>query len=200
MGGDKIKMAMQSAYAFALVLEQLKIPYEIFGFSTEGSNTQMGQEYGKFIKGLDPEIVGKIVNANCPETIYAFKQFHQPLDLLAKQCMIGAAKGATRKQNNEDSKHVRLALQRLSARPEKVKSLFVFSDGQPAFPALGGSYKNSYDNLTYYSKNAKAKFGVDIYSVGIMNDSVKLFYKNWKLVKQLSELPTALFDFLKKAI
>lgn len=196
MCGDKVYTAMQSAYAFAMVLTTLKVPFEIFGFVTEDTNHEMYANYERFVKENGPEIEDRIINDQCPERIYAFKTFEEKFDIVSKTGMTGAAHSGLKMIQNEDSKHVMLALSRLSARPEPVKSLFIFSDGMPAY--YSRRPKHSADQLKFYGKNAKKKYGVDIYSIGIQSDSVKNFYPQYKVVHNIDELPTALFDFLRK--
>jgi cobalamin biosynthesis protein CobT len=198
MSGTKVHVAMQSAYAFAMVLHQLKIPYEVYGFTTENTDPKMQTAYEKFADGKDKAALDRIVNQNCPERVYAFKEFHENFDIYSKQAMTGAGGSRVNLIQNEDSKHVQLALQRLAARPERMKSLFVFSDGVPAY--CSKNPRASYDNLKYYGHNAKEKYGVDVYSIGIQSNSVQNFYKNYKVVQNIQELPNALFEFLRKVI
>lgn len=198
MSGGKVMVAMQSAYAFAMVLTQLKIPFEVYGFVTRDVNHDMVTEYNKFVKENGADVENRIVNAWCPEDIYAFKDFDEAFDIVSKQGMTGAAYGGIRMIQNEDSKHVKLALTRLSARPERAKALFVFSDGVPAYSSP--RVPNSYDQLKFYGQKAKEKYGVDIYSIGILSDSVMNFYPTYKVVHDISELPNALFGFLRKVL
>jgi hypothetical protein len=198
MSGDKIKIAMQSAYAFALVLDQVGVAYEIYGFCTQGRDSAMLAGYKDFADTIDPRTKAKIINQYCPETIYAFKEFHEPFDLISKQGLVATAGNGMAMIQNEDSKHVKMALERLSSRPERVKSLFVFSDGSPAFPSENPSV--GHRTLKYFGHKAKEKYGVDIYSIGICSESVKSFYPLYKIVHSVPELPTALFEFLRKAI
>lgn len=198
MSGGRIMVAMQSAYAFAMVLDSVGVAYEIYGFTTESASREMQVEWEKFKKGANPDSVARIVNEFSPENVYAFKEFHENFDLVSKQAMTAAAYSGTKMIQNEDSKHVKMALERLASRPERVKSLFVFSDGQPAFHT--SHPQNGRNNLKYYGHEAKDKYGVDVYSVGIQSDSVSSFYKNYKIVQKVEELPTALFEFLRKVI
>lgn len=199
MSGKKVMVAMQSAYAFALVLEQLRVPYEVYGFCTDNATPEMNREWVKFSKSANPAILNKVVNGFCPEYLYAFKEFHENFDLVSKTAMAGCGLSQSVMIQNEDSKHVKLALERLSARPERVKSLFVFSDGVPCFHTHTPEGRNrSYDNLKYYANNAKEKYGVNVFSIGIVSRSVENFYPKYRIVNELEELPTALFEHLRK--
>lgn len=197
MSGSKARIAMQSAYAFAMTLTQLKVPFEIYGFSTEGYNTEMGVEWEKFSSKNKPELINRVINSGSPENIFAFKSFDDPFDINAKHSMVLAGNSCVGMNQNEDSKHVLLALKRLSARQEPVKALFVFSDGQPAFHSYT-SHTNCYNQLKFLGQNAKDKYGIDIYSIGIQSDSVTSFYKTWKVINNLKDLPQAVFEYLRK--
>lgn len=196
MSGSKVYLAMQSAYAFGMCLQNLKVPFEIYGFSTLGISYEMDKEYHKFIRD-NAAVKSKIINEASPERFIAFKSFEDTFDVVSKAALCAASQSCIGMQQNEDSKHVKLALQRLSARPEKVKALFVFSDGEPCFHSHDGAL-NSMSKLRQLDNEAKSKYGVDIYSIGIQSTSVEKFYKQRRVVTKLDELPQALFGFLRK--
>lgn len=197
MSGSRVRIAMQSAYAFGLVLDQLKVPYEIFGFTTENGDTEMQREWLKQADEMSSELQSLVVNESSPERVYSFKGFHENFDIDCKRAMITVGNGGVELIQNEDSKHVKMAIERLSLRSERAKALFVFSDGSPAFH---GHYTRSYDALKHHTKNAKNEYGVDVFGIGIQNDNVEKFYANNRNVEELSELPEALFGFLRKVI
>ena len=198
MRGEPISIAMKSAYAFALTLESLKIPYEIYGFTTERADTLGKKEaWAKIKETISPTLAAKVINPTYPEVIYPFKKFGDNFDLDSKKAMINIAKGSGNLQENEDSYHVKRALERLAVRPEEQKTLFVFSDGSPAFL---GDTKKSQEMLKYLDSVSQSKYGVDIFGIGIKSNSVSDYYKNYKVIKQLGDLPAALFGFLKTRI
>jgi cobaltochelatase CobT len=197
MRGTKVKTAMQSAYAFAMVLQQLKIPFEVYGFSTSNGCAHMQRAYKKYLEEQGYDVDSRVVNANSPENYYAFKEFSEPFDIYSKKSMTIAGHGGLPMDQNEDSKHVMLSINRLAAREERVKALFVFSDGSPCF---NGDSNRSGTKLKQLTSEAKQKQGVDIYSFGIMDGSVDVFYDNAKTIMTLSDLPRALFEYLRKVI
>lgn len=198
MRGEPISIAMKSAYAFALTLESLKIPYEIYGFTTERSDILGKKEaWARVKETISPTLAAKVINPTYPEVIYPFKKFGDNFDLDSKKAMINIAKGSGNLQENEDSYHVKRALERLAVRPEEQKTLFVFSDGSPAFL---GDTKKSQEMLKYLDSVSQSKYGVDIFGIGIKSNSVSNYYKNYKVIKQLGDLPAALFGFLKTRI
>jgi hypothetical protein len=194
MMGERIGVAMQSAYAFAMTLQQLKVPFEVYGFVTENSSPHMQHEFDKYI-AKNKSVMPLIINESSPENFYAFKEFEENFDYTSKKAMTGAGNSQVSMQQNEDSKHVLLALQRLAARPEKVKALFVFSDGTPCFH---GNSHHSSEQLKFLDRKSKERYGVDIYAIGIQSVSVSSYYRANKVVKNLKDLPTALFEFLRK--
>jgi hypothetical protein len=195
---SKVKMACQSAYSFAMVLEQLKVPYEIWGFSTGMHDTGKERAYHEWSKGVSAETAGRVISPYTGEDYYAFKRFEENFDIISKQALVKTAHGKASMQNNEDSAHVKAALERLGARPEEKKTLFVFSDGMPSFAP--GNIKRSHEQLMHLDAIAKEQYGVEMFGIGIQSDAVKNYYKNYKHVTELSELPSALFEFLRSRI
>lgn len=194
MNGSKIKTAMQSAYAMAMVLDQLKVPYEISGFVTDTMSYSMEEAFREF-RAKNPKTAHRVVNPSSPEKIYIFKGFNEKFDYVAKRNITAAALGYIPMKQNEDSKHVALAIERLGDRSEPIKSLFVFSDGEPYFCS---SNTNSRSKLKSVIANAMEDFGVEVYGIGIQTEAVRTFYPKYKVIHNLKELPSTLFDFLRK--
>jgi cobalamin biosynthesis protein CobT len=197
-GDTKVHMAVQSAYAFAMVLEQLKVPYEIWGFCTAPQSLEKTEAWNEFAKTIDPSLVAKCINPYCPDDYFAFKTFESHFDIHAKQALVLAAEGKVRMYNNEDSAHVKKTLERLASRPEDQRTLFVFSDGMSQFAP--GDNRPSHEMLKYLDKTAKEIYGTDIIAMGIQSADVSHYYKRNKVVTKLAELPAALFEFLKTRI
>lgn len=197
MEGSKIQIAAQSAYAVAILLDRLNIPFEIYGFTTKNPTPEMRDAWEVF-KSENKMTDDEVVNTASPEVFVALKEFDQQFDVASKKALASIARHSGLLNQNEDSKHVKKALERLSVRPEPVKALFVFSDGEPAF--INSNRANSPSNLRYYARNAKKLYGVDIYSVGIENSAVSNYYDNYSVIHDLKDLPKATFEFLKKAI
>lgn len=192
----KITVAMESAMAMAMVLEQFKIPFEIYGFTTFNCPTVRSQ-FNKLNQSVGGGLEEKTIDTCNYEVFYAFKDFDTPFNYHCKASLAKASSGGFSMNENEDSKHVYKALQRLSVRPEENKSLFIFSDGHPAY---GCSAHKSQQQLKALDECAKSTYGVNIYSIGIQSEAVSLFYKKYAVVEHLRDLPTALFKFLKEAI
>lgn len=198
MSGQKVKMATQSAYAFALALHQLKIPFEIYGFTTLRSR-QASDHFDEFKRTHDKDISNRVIATDSYECFKAFKTFDQVFNVVSKEALTYQSTGGGRLIENEDSKHVKKALERLQRREEPIKALFVFSDGSPAFPTRS-PMANSYSTLKELGHKSKELYGVDIYSIGIQDDNVSKFYKNYKVISKIADLPSSLFEFLKKVI
>jgi len=95
---------------------------------------------------------------------------------------------------NNDADAVHWAYQNLSKRKESRKILIVLSDGAPA-----GSWKgHSDDALRMATKLIQKDKRVELYGVGIMDDSVKDYYKNWQVVHDVHDISPALFNLIKQ--
>jgi cobaltochelatase CobT len=103
-----------------------------------------------------------------------------------------------RLSDNGDGQAVLWAAQRLSSAKERQKLLLVISDGAPAF-----SYSYRRDERRYlkdvveYLENSKV---MDIMGIGILDSSVKYFYSNYKVLKNMSDLEVLFMDLLKSRI
>lgn len=94
--------------------------------------------------------------------------------------------------SNADGEALMDSAQALMKRPEKNKILFVLSDGQPA----SGNGCSGY--LADVCKTVEDTSSIQLYGIGIMDSSVKSFYKNNRVVKQLVDLEHVLVELLKE--
>jgi cobalamin biosynthesis protein CobT len=103
---------------------------------------------------------------------YVFKSFRdRPFD--ARPYIMGLSTGGVGGRNNCDGESVLLAHERLLARPEKRKIMFVLSDGHPECHCYSGEQQ-----VTYMKKAVAQieKKGTHIVGIGIMTDAVKSYY------------------------
>lgn len=202
MSGNKVKIASASAYALADCLHNLKIPFECLGFYNDGAIDRSkikdaADGWIEFLKTIDRNIENKVVNKKSISTTIIFKSFNETFSNINRMYLCHASKGVIGMLNNEDSTHVKVALERLSVRPENKKLLIVFSDGQPHFSE---GNDNSCSMLKKLVSNAKSDYGVDVFGVGIQDSSVRRFYENNQVVSNLEELPNALFKTLSSSL
>lgn len=203
MRGPKVGLAAQSTYTLADCLEKLKIPFEALGFWTDGpvklDTYKLRAAFEKFSKDTDPEVVKRVMNRCAAETTFIFKDFDEGFGLKQKVILQAAAASKIGLMNNNDVTHLKVALERLSKRPQEKKVLFVFSDGQPAFSEYD-SKNYAATGLRTLAKNAKRDYGVTIVGIGIQSDAVNKFYDNSLVIHELKELPSAVFEVLSKQL
>jgi cobalamin biosynthesis protein CobT len=84
----------------------------------------------------------------------------------------------------------------LKRRKEKRKILLVLSDGSPA-SSKGGDVDAYTRQLV---KRIEADRSVDVYAIGILDDNVKRIYKNNRVIKNASELESALLSIIERKL
>lgn len=95
---------------------------------------------------------------------------------------------------NNDGDSVNWAYHQLLKRKESRKILIVMSDGAPA-----GSWNgHSDDALLLATKAIQADPRVELYGLGICDDSVSRYYKNYKVVQDVHDISPALFNLIKE--
>ena len=173
MGGSKLYMAMTAAIIFGKVLDALKIPTEILGFSTEGYSSP------RIVNPLTGDQFGRTI----PLRHYVFKNFQERMNWVVSgrvETMLGRG-GYT--CHNVDGEGVEWAGKRLMARKEQKKVMIVMSDGQPEDGNGSGRLHN---HLIRTVKELKKK-GVILIGVGIMTSSVKSFYDDFVVLNDINE-------------
>jgi hypothetical protein len=94
---------------------------------------------------------------------------------------------------NNDADAVNWAYHQISKRKEKRKILMVLSDGAPAGSWKGGAH----DALQLATSIVQADPKVDLYGIGIQDESVKLYYDNYRVVWDVHDINEALFNVIK---
>lgn len=98
--------------------------------------------------------------------------------------------------NNADGDSVVWAYHRLRQRKEKRKLLIVISDGSPA-------YSNTRGDIVKYTKDVVQEIErspVEVYGIGVMSSSVKMFYKDHCVIKSPSELESTLLNLIDRKV
>ena len=126
--------------------------------------------------------------------INIFKQFHQKVS--DRRLLASLIDAGVRKHNNADGEAIMWAYSRLLQQKTARKVLVVLSDGQPASSRVGDC---AYHTKTVIQSIEKAG-DVEIYGVGIQNDSVKTLYKDYQVIKEASELERALLNLIQTRI
>ncbi len=100
-----------------------------------------------------------------------------------------------RKANNADGEAIMWAYSRLLQQKTARKVLIVLSDGQPASNRGDCKY-----HLEQVVKSIEKQGKVEIYAIGIETDTVELFYSNYQVIQDSSELESALLHLISTRI
>jgi cobalamin biosynthesis protein CobT len=94
---------------------------------------------------------------------------------------------------NVDGESVQIAGMRLLRRREAGKALIVLSDG---FPAASGGASELYGHLTKVVQDF-SKTDMSVVGIGIESDAVQKFYPRNMVLRNVSELPSAVMKELR---
>jgi len=185
---SSIDLAAMAALVFGEALNDINIPFEIAGYSTghyyEGGTAyrnataeeqQLYTRWGKLWIGI-------------------YKRFDDMWPATRHRCLQMSRNG---KYNTYDGEAVRLAAQRLMARPEKRKILFVFSDGYPC-PNVQTFIEVHQAYLKTIAKEVEK--AVELFAVGVCSDAVKEYYSNSIVINNIRDLPTVVLNELDRLI
>lgn len=99
-----------------------------------------------------------------------------------------------RLQGNSDGEAVLYAHDQLMRQKAKRKIMIVLSDGQPA----DGSNPTRF--LQHVTKEIQDSKGCELYGIGIQNESVKHFYKDYRILTRPDQLEATLLDLIKSSM
>ena len=97
---------------------------------------------------------------------------------------------------NADGESIMWAYSRLITQRAKKKVMIVISDGQPAGGNTGGIYGYTKDVVRKIEQNSP----VDIYAIGIEDDTVKNIYQNYSILKDSRDLEGTLLEIVKNKL
>lgn len=191
MSGEKMRIAMLSAYALARTLDRVNIKCEVLGFTTGG----WGDVPRNVINMMHEEARNSKINydRDTPLVMPIYKTFDERLNTIVKSRIAYALNAQNGLAGNIDGECLRIAANRLHARPEKRKIMLVLSDGQPA-----GSHRAA-PHLKRTVKDI-IKEGIECIGIGIKTDAVRKFYDNNVVLNDTNELPNEVMGQLKKIL
>lgn len=174
MTGDKVLFACEAAVLLNEVFSVLSVPVEILGFTDmRSSSTDMFHPISYVYKSFAALRVSKE-------------------DLIKN---IGAS--SAHMTGNADGDSILWAYDRLIRRKEKKRLLIVMSDGQPAS-------SRSDDGLAPYTKQVIQEIEknkrVEIYGLGLCDESVFKYYKHCSTVNTPEEIPTKLLELIERKL
>lgn len=182
MSGSKVQVAREAATAMGEALKDLGIPFEVTGFSSV-----MSREVSEYSRTL-----GDVTRFNRTQEALKLEIF-KSFDC---QNMSGITKLQS-SQQNPDGECVTWAAKRLALRKEKRKILIVFSDGEPA---TGDSNRGILCSDLKSKIQKIQKSGIECVGVGIATDSVKHFYPDYLVLRNIADLPKTAMKKLSSLI
>lgn len=183
MSGARLRLAAQTAIVFGELLNQLKIPFAVYGFST-GAGANNGAR-----KSQCPVNDRSIYSRWGDLWLGRYKNWDDSW-VSAGPSMVNMERNS--KYNTYDGESLKVGAQLLLARPEKRKIMFWLNDGSP-YPNHGD---NKQEHVRYAKDCAREVHKlVELFAIGINTNAVGDIYKNWVCVNSLETLPkTALSE------
>tara|TARA_R110000868_G_scaffold407576_1_gene689150 strand:- start:961 stop:2793 length:1833 start_codon:yes stop_codon:yes gene_type:complete len=172
MSGDKVLFACEAALLLNSVFSILNVPLEILGFTDTA-------------------------NSSCADTLmYVYKEF-STLHTSEDKLMDYIAASSTKMVGNPDGDCILWSYDRLLKRKEKKRLLIVMSDGQPAASRHGHDLADY--TLKVIQEIEKLK-RVEIYGLGLCDESVKRFYKHHSTVSKPEDIPFKLLELIERKL
>lgn len=168
MRGRKLQLAGASAVVIGDALNILRIPFMVYGYSTERP-LEVPSKYSLYSRW------GRL-------WIRYYRDFDEPWESGAARL---AEASNNCKENTLDAESIKHGIQRLLLRPEKRKILFVLNDGMPN-PGYGhiGKCQQYLKDVVASAKSV----GVEIVAFGIQDADVKQYYPNYVIIRELNDL------------
>lgn len=183
MHGGRMACATEAAFALALTLERLSIPYEVIAFTTKGDFPATSG-----FNAADRELRAKVGGGGYgrSELIYMpiIKSFTDRLSNEKKDNFAWMGRGIALSQN-PDGECLQYAAERLLTRRERRKVMLVLSDGEPCCP---GNYHAQRHHLQKVVIDLN-KRGVEAVGIGIQTESVRHYYPKHVVLHKTDDLP-----------
>ena len=187
MRGTKIKLASEASFGIASVLERLRIPFEVIGFTTT-ENRDMRQAV---ISDATPYGWSRTVPLYMP----VFKPFGGKFDSDAKSKIAALSENPSWLSENIDGECIQIAARRLAKQKSERKIMIVLSDGSPCCPYT----KNLRPHLKKVV-NSLNEDNIEVIAIGIQTDCVREYYKKNVVINNIDELPETTMKELTKLL
>ena len=176
---SKYLAAREATIFFAEVLDRLKVPFEIIGYSTESSEAAMAAALGHI-----PAFKYRHMR-HSPLQHRIYKAFDEDF-LPIKHRMVNIYP----RFNNWDEEHLLFAYRRLLRRTEREKIIIITSDGQP-----NGDASHLIETV-----GRLEKLGIRVVGVGVVDPFVEQIYPNHIVVRHLPQLSEELVRILRREL
>jgi cobalamin biosynthesis protein CobT len=194
MSGPRLKLATETAYALATVLNKLGIAFECIGFTTRPGD----QEWNK--QAYEAAQHHPIARVN-PLVMPKYKAFEERWTIPVMQRFGHIFNGGApcRMGDTPEGCALEFAAKRLLQRPEQRKILLCMTDGEPGTHGAGcGWQPGLYVNQSRRMVESIALAGVDIVGIGIQHAGPTNYYPNALVIQNVGEMPKLLMGVLKR--
>lgn len=204
MNGSKMNLATLVCSALAECLENTPVALEILCFNGGAINDAFPEHIrdayreamercSEIERGGKKSAMISRFHRYEPMNIWEIKSFTDTLrdSRGSLGCMWDMAGG-----NNPDGDAILYAARRLKEQKAGKHILMVLSDGSPAY----GSYGCSHEYTKKCTAYVTSKLGINLVGIGIQDDSVKEYYKNYAVVNDLADLDKAIIDNVARLI
>ena len=195
MAGEKVELAMETAFAMSTSLDRLNITHEVIGFTTVSfpSSTSDGRSTYDTLREMSA--ISAAPSRIEPIYMPIFKPFNTRFTNERRRAM--ASYNEVFLRNNTDGEAVEYAARRLAGRTEGRKIMIVLSDGLP-YAGPGDQIAQAW-HLRQTVKRLTAA-GIETFGIGIMDSSVSEFYPKHVVLHNLEELPKTVMQQLEKLL
>ena len=187
MSGAKVALATEVAYAVGLPLDRLGINNQIVGFTTKDMN-----RVTHHTAVLEEKHEGREPSRYEPIYMPILKDWNQNFTADRQTAVIMAATDVEL-WNNIDGESIEYAGRMLWQQRGARKLMIVISDG---CPSAHGNRDEQAIHLRRVVRRLEAA-GTEVFGVGIMDDSVKRFYKNAVVITELEEVLSTVMGVLE---
>ncbi len=183
MIGSRLPLAARAAAVFSEVLAQLRIPFEVLGF-TSGPHADGQRRHHE----ARPEDRALFARWGALRTI-VYKEFSEDFRRVCGR--LDAMARFSAGEANYDSESVAIAARRLLAAssPDERRILFVFSDGMPAGTVTTAPHWARQAAHLHEVVRQVSGSGTELFGIGIESDAVKLYYPSHTVVNAAQDLP-----------
>lgn len=208
MGGPRLKLAVETAYALAAVFNRLGIAFECLGFTTANSTHPDYAEWNSktYRAELDEAAQTATIHRHQPIAIPGFKTFDERWSPEVQRRFAysfnsgGCYIAGVDMQGTPESCSNEFAARRLLQRKEQRKIMITMTDGEPT-----ANPYNSYDPTLARRRSAQVtrmieSSGIDLIGIGIQHSAPTAYYKNSMVINDLSEMPTKLLALFKELL
>lgn len=189
MRGRKLTLASEAAIIFGEVLSQLKVPFEICGFSTSTTHREGSARYYQ----ASPED-RRVYTRWGSLWVGQYKGFEENWHTVRPR-LVGMERN--HHDNTFDAESIRIAAQRLLAYPEQRRILFWLNDG---FPCPNTHAFMDQHHQYHRAMVKEVEKHIEVFAVGIQDDNVQRFFKNFVVIHKLEDLPTVMVAELDRLL